>query len=225
MFRVEHLIANGMLIPEFSSTPSTNGAPQNPDFRRLSHCLSPDLHNLLLDTTSLAWHLNAASAKIVPKLNAYTFNGTIILLGYRVISISSLAESPHQLSRIENAVHLGLATFVTTFMTKLDRKIPEMPFLAESLRLSLVNIGDGGLDGCDRSILLWALFLGDASVLSGSDYEWLVPMVAKVARQLELFTWEHILSVLVRFPWVNVLYNKSGRALWDMVCSHHDIRN
>lgn len=105
----------------------------------LSNQLGIELHNALLEATALAGQLNDAVASSTSKVNLYTFNANIILLGYRIISISSLSQS-HQLTRIENAIHLGLSIFVTTFMNGLDRKIPRMPFMSELLR-ALIKFG------------------------------------------------------------------------------------
>ncbi|KAL3705745.1 hypothetical protein TMatcc_006754 [Talaromyces marneffei ATCC 18224] len=181
----------------------------------LSNQLGIELHNALLEATALAGQLNDAVASSTSKVNLYTFNANIILLGYRIISISSLSQS-HQLTRIENAIHLGLSIFVTTFMNGLDRKIPRMPFMSELLR-ALIKFGLQD----DHSILLWLLFLGNATVLDPSDHDWLAPMVAITALELGLHSWGEILKMLVGLPWVNTLYNRSGQSLWLKVSTYY----
>jgi hypothetical protein len=219
MFRVEHIMSSGMLAPGLESDSSRSRTSDSPELKPLSGYLTADLYLLLLDATAVSSQLNDAIATKLSKLNPYTFNGTIILLGYRALAISSLSGS-YQLNQFENAVHLGIAMFVTTFMHKLDRKIPDMPFLAESLR-SLVMCGFDN----DQSILLWILFLGEASVLNHCDHEWLLPLIAQVAQKLHLVTWEGVLSVLSKLPWINGLYNTSAQALWENASSHSHYTN
>lgn len=214
MFQVEHVVANGMLIPQLQGKLLDFDRSSSTELQRLSEYLNPDLYDLLLDLKTLSRQLNDASAEIAPKVNIFGFNARLIGLGYRIISISSFTES-YNLNRLENAVHLGLGMFVTSFMNKLDRKIPDMPFLAELLR-SLVKYGFED----DQFVLLWILFLGDATILNHTDHEWLVPMIATVAHNLNLHNWDDVWTVLAQFPWVHALYDKSAQDLWFKTLGH-----
>ncbi|OKL61371.1 hypothetical protein UA08_03704 [Talaromyces atroroseus] len=208
MFRVEHLMSSDLFLTAVGANSSNFEGSDRPEYKELFGYLAPDLYELLIDTTTLSGRINYASTTKLTKLNPYAFNATIIFLGYRVLEISSLSMSC-QLSQIENAVHLGIAMFVTTFMNKLDRRMPDMPFLAESLR-SLVKCSFDN----DKSVLLWILLLGEVSVLTYDDRDWLLPMVAQVAQELDLVTWGDVLTVLSKLPWIYALYNKPAQALW-----------
>ncbi|KUL85903.1 hypothetical protein ZTR_06407 [Talaromyces verruculosus] len=214
-FNVSHVLAGRMVIFGTTIDPIEHLRLNVISLPGLSKNLGTDLHNALLEATALAAQLNDAAASNTSKVNLYTFNANIILLGYRVVAISSLSQS-YQLSRIENAIHLGLAIFVTTFMNGLDRKIPNMPFMSELLR-ALVKYGFQD----DHSVLLWLLFLGNATVLDPHDHNWLVPMVATTALVLGLHSWGDVLKLLVRLPWINVLYDKSGQSLWLQASTYY----
>ncbi|EED17343.1 conserved hypothetical protein [Talaromyces stipitatus ATCC 10500] len=178
--------------------------------------LSIDLHNALVEAMSLSRQLNDAAETKALKVNLYFFNANIILLGYQVISISPLSQS-YQLSRLENSIHLGLAMFVTTFMNRLDRKIPDMPFMSELLRVLLTFDFQVHL-----SVLLWLLFLGNATILGPNDQEWLAPMVATTAQKLGLYSWNGVSKALVKLPWVNSLYNSSSQSLWLKASTYYE---
>ena len=214
-FNVSHVLAGRIAIFGSKIDPLEHLRSTVISLPGLSRYLCTDLHNALLEATALAGQLNDAAASNTPKVNLYTFNANIILLGYQVVSISSLSQS-YQLSRIENAIHLGLAIFVTTFMNGLDRKIPRMPFMSELLR-ALVKFGFQD----DSAVLLWLLFLGNATVLDPSDHDWLVPMVATTALDLGLHSWSEVLKLLVRLPWINALYDRSSESLWQRASTYY----
>lgn len=207
-FHVSHILAGHMAIFGATIDPLEHLRSHVISLPGLLNHLGTDLHDALLEATALAKRLNDAAASNTCKVNLYRFNANILLLGYRVVSISSLSQS-YQLSRIENAIHLGLAIFVTTFMNGLDRKIPHMPFMSELLRALLKS---GFQD--DYAVLLWLLFLGNATVLDPSDHTWLGPMVATAASKLGLHSWSEMLKLLVRLPWINALYDRSAHELW-----------
>lgn len=214
-FNVSHVLAGRMVIFGPAIDPLERLRSQVISLPGLSEQLGADLHNALLEAKALAGQLNDATSSNTRKVNLYTFNANILLLGYRVVYISSLSQS-YQLSRIKNAIHLGLAIFVTTFMNGLDRKIPNMPFMSELLR-ALVRFGFQD----DHTVLLWLLFLGNATVLDFTDYDWLVPMVATTALELGLKSWAEVLKLLVRLPWVNALYDRSGQSLWLQASTYY----
>lgn len=214
-FNVSHVLAGRMAIFGTTIDPLEHLRSHIISLPGLPKQLVADLHNALLEATALAGQLNDATASNTRKVNLYTFNANAILLGYRVVSISPLSQS-YQLNRIENAIHLGLAIFVTTFMNGLDRKIPNMPFMSELLRaLIKFDFHD------DYIILLWLLFLGNATILDFSDHDWLVPMVATTALELGLQSWAEVLKLLVRLPWINALYDRSGQSLWIQASTYY----
>lgn len=173
--------------------------------------LRADLQELLMDVTGLAWQLNDIKAGNQQRLHHYEFHDTIILLGYRLVSISPL-DGFHSTSRLANAVHLGLAAFLMTFLRRLDHRIQDMPLLSKLARAAAQEQFDNGNN--TQEMLLWILFIGDASLFDGSDDIWLIPIVTRTMHALDLYTWEDVQRALAKWPWVNTLHDKTGEALW-----------
>ena len=173
--------------------------------------LRADLQYLLIDMTGLAWLLNDTNAGNRQKLHHYTFHDTIISLGYRIINISPLG-GLHSTSRIANVVHLGLAAFLMTFLRRLDHRVSSMPLLSKLARSAAQEQSNN--EKMPHDMLLWILFIGDASLFERLDDIWLIPTVTRTMRALNLHMWEDVQRALVKWPWVSTLHDKTGEALW-----------
>lgn len=212
-FSIEDIISGSTAIFGLRSNfggQNDQNIPKVLDYRPFRQ-LSVDLQDLLIDTTGLARLLNDANAGQLPKLDNYIFHDTILLLGYRLVHVSPLG-GPRPPSRLGNAVHLGLTAFVTTFLRKLDRTIPDIPLLSELVRsLAQEHFDD---DQEYQEVLLWLLFIGRASIFKEPDDVWLIPKTAQTMHALGLHTWEDVSRTLAIFPWVNALHDPAGQALW-----------
>ena len=164
---------------------------------------------------SLALLLNSAEHK--KKLDGYTFHDILILMGYRLIHISPLL-GPRLASRIENALHLGLTAFMTTFLLGLGLTVPEFPLLSKLARSAAQ--GNFDEDKENQEVLLWVFFIGRASIFREADDVWLIPRVTGTMLALGLHTWEDLSRTLSKFPWVSALHNKPGQTLWHRSRSH-----
>lgn len=175
--------------------------------------LSTTLRSLLLDTTYFARLLNEANIGRGSRLNGYTLHNTLLFLGYHLLSLYPLGDfRPITISPIENAVHLGLTAFVTTFIRGLDGKVPENLLLAGLIRSSVRELV-GKVGGCEE-VLLWLMCIGRASVLGDKDDLWLVRDVNYTMHTLGLrCCWDDVQRMLEKFPWVNVLHDKEGKGL------------
>jgi hypothetical protein len=171
---------------------------------------SPDLQDLILDMTGLAWLLNDISAGRRQKLNYYIFHDTCILLGYRLVYICPLGDvGPGHC--LEKVAHLGLTAFLMTFLRRLDHKISEMPLISQLARVAAQEEFDN--DKETQEVLLWFLFIGKTSIFKKSDDIWLLPRVARTMQALGLGAWEDVRRMLARWPWVNTLHDKAGWVL------------
>ncbi|KAL2872718.1 uncharacterized protein BJX67DRAFT_376511 [Aspergillus lucknowensis] len=186
--------------------------------------LQPDLWMIFSDIRCLATILNDADAGYRQKLEGVEFHDTIILLGYRLLRIRPLGEtsSPNassgtRMSDLENVVHLSLMAFLVTFLTGLDRQVPDKPLLSHRLGVALKTLTAPDEAGPEtqmvRSVLLWTLFIGSVVVFKPVEDEWLTPTTQAAKRALGLSSWEDTKKVLVRFPWVNPLHDRAGIAL------------
>lgn len=192
--------------------------PRGPNSPTLFKQLHVDLQGLLRDITGLASLLNDAGAGHRPKLNGYELEDTLLVLGYRLVSICPLG-GLRPTSRLDNAVHLGLTAFMVTFLPRLDCRIADNPLLSNLARSAVQeHFGD---ERENQEVLLWILFIGGASVFKQSDETWLIPKAIRTLRALGLHAWEGVYETLAKFPWVDALHNKAGQALWRRSTSCH----
>lgn len=173
--------------------------------------VSADLQNHVIDITSLAWLVNDAAAGRRPKLNPKAFHDTLLLLGYHIVNFSPLG-GPRPTNYLENAIHLGLTMFITTFLQGLDYKMADGPLL---YKLAFSAAQERYIDNKEeKELLLWILFIGAASVFKEPDNTWLIPKTRLILDFLCLDTWDDVYRTLVKFPWVHVTHDKAGQALW-----------
>jgi hypothetical protein len=173
--------------------------------------LSTDLQSLFTNITHLAWLINEAIAGNRPKLDDYIFHDTIILLGYRIVHHCPLGK-PRAISRLENAVHLGLIAFMMTLALGLDGRTLQVPLLPGLLRSAAEE--SFGTEQKERELLLWILFIGGRLIFGSPDEAWLLPKTAEATCFLVLHSWEGVSSTLVKFPWFNTAHDKSGQDQW-----------
>lgn len=172
--------------------------------------LQPDLQNLLLEFQSLSWLLNG-NADTTARLPGSTFHDVLLQLGYRLVEICPL-NGPRPASPIENALHIGLVAYIMHFLRGVDRRIPNLPVLAKLARSSAQEYFARSKN--EEEVTFWLLFIGAGSVFENSDDAWLLPRLLMVAEPLGLLTWDDARSVLSKFPWVNVLHDRTGQELW-----------
>jgi hypothetical protein len=118
----------------------------------------------------------------------------------------------------EEAIRLGLTAFVVSFLR--GGGCGKM----KSAPLSWVCDGARSVDGMviagDRwewELVLWVTFLGVAARVFPEGYieEWAAPKARECLTALQLKTWEDVVSVLRRWPWVDALHTKRGVEVWE----------
>jgi hypothetical protein len=175
-----------------------------------------DLRDVLLDMMSLSWLLNHSRGHGT-KLNEYTFNQSLILIGYRLIRVSPLGGA-RPVSRLENTLHLGLAAFMATFLLGLGRRCPDFHLLSELARSAAQQCFN---DEESQEVLLWTLLIGSVSIFRHLDHLWLIPRVSETSQALGLLTWGDVSQTLSKFPWVNSLHDTPGQLLWQRAKSKY----
>ncbi len=164
---------------------------------RLLRQLSADIQTLLIDITDLAWLVNDTSTKDRRKLNGLPFHDYLLLLGYRLIYTSPLG-GLRPINYVENVVHLGLTSFIVTFLRGYDRQITNIPILPELARSAAQEHFDSEQE--NQELLLWTLFIGAASIFRPSDDAWSIPKTTQAMHVPDLYTWEDVVRTLVNFP-------------------------
>lgn len=178
---------------------------------KLSKRLATDLQTIFTDMNSLSRVMNDACEGHRPRIKPYIFLDTIILLGYRLFQISPLS-GPRPFNHLENVVYVGLAVYLTAFLRGLDMKASNVPLVSDLARS--VAQDHVGSERVDREVILWILFVGQATAFGEADEGWLIPKMAETMRFLGIDSWEGVSRILATFPWVSGIHGKSAQALW-----------
>ncbi|TGO28341.1 hypothetical protein BPAE_0029g00720 [Botrytis paeoniae] len=191
---------------------------RNPDFYKnkaiscalVSLPLSTDLLILLVDTIHFARLLNEAVVGRALPLGGHKLHNTLLFLGYRLLSMYPLGDCRPK-SSLENAIHLGLVSFISTFMRGLDGKVPVNSLLASLLRSSIRELSESKCGSPEA--LLWLLLMGKASIFGSLDNTWLALDISQTMQFLNLSGHTDVQQKLESFPWVYALHDKEVRAL------------
>lgn len=178
---------------------------------RLSTQLSADMWELFVDIRKLAWDLNDASVGRRPKMNGDELHGFLIVLGYRLVSASSLGRLRFH-SHLNEPIQFGLVSFLVTFLRGLDRKTIRYPRISTLSWSAAQHDFTGQRE--DQEVLLWLLFIGRVSIFTQTDDSWLIPKTKSTVQALALQSWEDARRILAKFPWVDDLHDKAGQTLW-----------
>ncbi|KAH8674146.1 hypothetical protein BX600DRAFT_509338 [Xylariales sp. PMI_506] len=178
--------------------------------------LSVDMGQMLLDMTNMATMLSGKRSK-GPVMVGYVFHNLLIHMGYRLVSINPLG-GPLLNDPFENLLHLGLITFLASFLVGLNREIPYFAILADLIRFSAMKYV--ACEQREEEMLLWILFMGRATnTLKEADETWVLPKARSLMPALDLHTWDDAARSLSRLPWVASLHEKAGRTMWARIIS------
>ncbi|GAW13426.1 hypothetical protein ANO14919_028120 [Xylariales sp. No.14919] len=180
-------------------------------------CANKDLLGVLEDVCTLAWLVNDDDVHGV-RIDDYDFHDVLLLVGYRLLDVRPLNTPIEASDKIELLLHLGLVALMTKFFFTLGLKPPNVVLLNHCIvSAALERCYDAGEE---QELLLWLLFTGKVSVLTGADEDiWLIPKISQIANQLDLGTWSLVSRTLQKFPWVGAFANDTAQTLWDQVCS------
>ncbi|TGO37416.1 hypothetical protein BHYA_0098g00400 [Botrytis hyacinthi] len=180
--------------------------------------LSTELLTLLVDTITFTLLLNDAVVGRAPPLGGHKLHNTLLFLGYSLLSMYPLGDCRPK-SSLENAIHLGLVSFISTFMRGLDGKVPVNPLLASLLRFSTQQLSKRQCGSPEA--LLWLLLMGKASIFESLDDTWLASDISHTMQVLNLQNHTDVQRKLESFPWVYALHDKEVRPLLQSIEGSH----
>jgi hypothetical protein len=176
--------------------------------------LSPPLLALLLDVTMITRALNDTGA--TGKLEPMDYSDIVCVPLHRLLHFAPLSHQ-RPVDPIDALVHLSLVAIMTSLMPEYGHNQAQYDLLSALLRHALQHYA--AISGRDEKLLLWAVFVGYATVLDDSDVDWMVPLVLKACQRLDLRGWTEICRMLCGYAWICVLYDKSGEKLWNHIVS------
>jgi hypothetical protein len=154
------------------------------------------------------------------KIGPLDYSDAVCLRLHKLLDYAPLA-THHRLSMspLDDLVHLTLVAVMTTLMPEYGHNQARYDLLASKLQSALQRYAATEDRSCE--ILLWALFVGYATVLGESHHIWLVALAKEVGASLHSHTWMDICRLLSAFGWIGVFYNKAGSKLWFEMNSHN----
>lgn len=173
--------------------------------------LEPYLHDILADMMGVTSLFNNGV-----KLDLETLQEMIFSIGYRLTKFRPLEEE-RRLWQLQDAYHTGLTILTMTIFLHGGRR---QILGYERLDHRLKDILDSDLEDYHPELALWLLILGGVWVSDGYDEHWLPPRIPPMAMRLDVRSWDEVYTILGHFPWIHVLHDDPGRALWDR--SHRD---
>ncbi|KAH7151901.1 hypothetical protein B0J13DRAFT_251043 [Dactylonectria estremocensis] len=115
---------------------------------------------------------------------------------------------------VSELLRLCMLAFMKSLLLQIDGLGPRMTHLVDSLKTALQAQQMPPAPEQAR-LLLWALFISKLSVFEDTDQDWLNEAMVQTALSLDLRTWPQTRVVLKSFLWVDLVYNQSGKRLFD----------
>ena len=114
---------------------------------------------------------------------------------------------------IDEPVRLGLLVFSSHIFLNWQDVKPPYTYLPHTYRNRLLNLKLPST--VPPQILLWLLMIGYLSIFTTADDAWLMPLVRVNIELCEAHNWSELRGQLKAFPWIDILHNKPGRAIFD----------
>jgi hypothetical protein len=162
--------------------------------------------------TSFTHLLNANAQSNWTKICPLDYSDSVCLRLHRLLDYAPL-RLRHQkcLAPLDDLVYLALVTTMTTLLPEYGHNQAQYVLLSRELRGALRRYTV--VENRDSEVFLWALLVGYVTLLDESD-KWLVPLARELGADLGLHTWMDVQGMLIRYPWIGVLYEKAGLKLW-----------
>ncbi|CAH0057331.1 unnamed protein product [Clonostachys solani] len=174
--------------------------------------LDDSLQASFLDIMSLAAFVSGRTP-CPTKLQIYPFHDMIIFLGFRLLETRPLDQAK-LVTTYESLLHLALIGFLTTFLRGLAGRASNFKAATSSLRKA---IQEAPIEGYHfQKLALWSALIGGHVLFNQDDEYWLIPRLAEVSYALNLDGWGGVEELLMDFPWIPSIHNKTAKRLWSM---------
>lgn len=119
------------------------------------------------------------------------------------------------LGPLEDMVHLTLVAIMTTLMPEYGYGQARYDLLAGQLRKAIRKYS--AVENRIQDVLLWAVFVGYATVMKGADEATLQFLSSECGGKSISQHWWGIRSKMCHYAWISVLYDKAGMELENMI--------
>lgn len=134
------------------------------------------------------------------------------LLSYPFDHLNSTISSP-----IQEAIRQAFVTFSNAHYCVVQPSSKIARCLIEDLKGALEATELSTCWGKAAPALLWSLFQGAHLTLGQRERPWFVAQATRVSRHLHLRNWMQVRSLLVRFYYVDRVFQESFRNIWEEV--------
>lgn len=138
--------------------------------------------------------------------------GAMASVTYRLLHMNKF-----ELTSVNEVVRLGLLAFSSHIFLDWQGMRLKHTYFPHAFRKCLLECGLSGT--LQPQVLLWLLIIGSMSVFSTSDNVWLAPRIQATIKLCEAHSWHELRKQLKRFPWIDILHDKLGRAIFETAIS------
>lgn len=148
------------------------------------------------------------------KLDPFEYSDSVSLRLHRLLDFAPLGHRRPP-DPLDDLVHLTLCAIMTTLMPEYGHNQARYDLLSEHIRRALHNYA--AMTRRNDQLFLWALYVGNATVLKPNDDRWLTTLASESFRRSNLKAWSDIRWMLCQCGWICVFYDKMGTKLWGKI--------
>jgi hypothetical protein len=175
------------------------------------HELDPSIRQIFLNVTNMCSFFN--NTKLNFRLDPQLLQEFVVSVGHAVIHTHPLSDLPLK-NKVDGAYHIGLAAFVITLILQFGR---HRYLRYNLLGTCLEDVIARGLDEKYDGLMLWIMFLGGISVVSGGRRAWLGARICEIVTRMGLDDWAGVRTHLLQYPWISAVHDDGGELLWESV--------
>lgn len=118
-------------------------------------------------------------------------------------------------------LRLCMLASMKSILIQIDGLGPRLRHLADGLRDALAA-QQFPPEPEFAKLMLWALFVSTVAIFESCDQDWLRFAVAQIVASLGCSTWVDTRAILKEFLWIDMVYEKPGKKLFDQLLSIGD---
>jgi hypothetical protein len=153
------------------------------------------------------------SSEIMPKAEWLERLNALGLSMHRMMAGEFFEMSAENIPR--RAYSIAGNIFLCLYLRELPLSSPVFDYLLDCLVRALAETNsERNIQWYPPRFLLWLLFIGGAAAEDRARRAWFIEQIPAVQAQLRLETWDEVIAVLSKFPFVSACY-QSFQKLWE----------
>lgn len=191
---------NGLPLDTFSAADSIDSP------------IEAGLMGILRDIKSVCVMFN--ENKLSYKTEVYDFMDIVLSFLYRLLRFRGIHEVPEGEANITTIFHSTLLLFVMSTILQTDfRRAMKCDAAAQDAEKILRSLDMSS--SSDLEVKLWALVIGSNWFTADGDTQWIVERIDIIKGKLGISSWKEARDVLGKFPWLSLLHDEPGKAIWN----------